>query len=332
MSYRYVGQNADPEPEPGFQPTRQMIVIGIAALVVLILLASAWGMASERVSAGEACVVRTNGKAERVALPGRVWMTPIFDDLQCFTTREVALEYTGGETNTRYTDTVISQQSSDGRDVNVAALVKFQVDPSQLVTIHNDRAKTMDDLINRVKPVIRDEVREAIDAMPITDIYPGGLAALEQRAKPGIEEALAPYGISLTAFDITRIDPDDEYEAAVRNQQQAEEDRQLALAQQQTEAEVAEKNRIIAAGEAQAKVEAANGEAEAKVIQANADAEAVRINADAEAEANEKIAASLTPELVQLAYYDALRGANWAIFSPEDVMPIMPMPTPEGGS
>lgn len=52
----------------------------------------------------------------------------------------------------------------------------------------------------------------------------------------------------------------------------------------------------------------AQAEAEAKLLQAQAEAEAIRIAAEAEAEANLKLAASLTPELIEMMKYDKWNG------------------------
>lgn len=52
----------------------------------------------------------------------------------------------------------------------------------------------------------------------------------------------------------------------------------------------------------------AQAEAEAALLKAQADAEAVKIAAEAEAEANKKLAASLTPELIEMMKYERWNG------------------------
>ncbi len=85
----------------------------------------------------------------------------------------------------------------------------------------------------------------------------------------------------------------------------------------QREAQVtAETKRIEAEGLANARVEEAEGEAEA-----------IRLQADAEAYANDVIALSLTPELLQLRVYEQL-GDKTVVITPDggiSPIPILPL-------
>jgi regulator of protease activity HflC (stomatin/prohibitin superfamily) len=322
----------DDRSAPGSGPsTTRLIAIGIAALVVLILVSTLWAASSETVSAGSACIVRANGRAESVAGPGRVWLTPFIDDLRCYETTEQSLEYTGqDDSDADFTDSVITHQSKDGVSINVAALVKFRVPPENLMDIHNLYAKDMNGLVERrLQDVARNTTRAVIEERTIEELYPAGTGPLSVEVEKRLAAEFEERGVVLTSFAITAIDPGGEYKAAIEAQQQEREKAALAIEQQAVAQEEAEVARIRAEGEANAAIEAANGQAEAAKVQADADAYVTTSNAESDSQANEKIAASLTPELVQLKYYEALQNANWAIFSPEDVMPTFPVQTPE---
>lgn len=71
----------------------------------------------------------------------------------------------------------------------------------------------------------------------------------------------------------------------------------------------AEKDREVALIQAQKDKEAAAIKAETEVIEAEAAADVARIAAEAEAEANRKIAASITPELIEKIKYERWNGA-----------------------
>ena len=80
------------------------------------------------------------------------------------------------------------------------------------------------------------------------------------------------------------------------------------LFRSQTAKVQAEKEREVALIQAQKEKEAAEIQAETEIIEANAAAEVVRIAAEAEAAANQQIAQSLTPELIEKIKYEQWNG------------------------
>lgn len=88
----------------------------------------------------------------------------------------------------------------------------------------------------------------------------------------------------------------------------AQQELELANIEAQTAQVQAEKDRQVALIQVQKDKEAAEIQAETDIIEANAAAEVVRIEAEAEAAANQQIAASLTPELIEKIKYEQWDG------------------------
>ena len=107
--------------------------------------------------------------------------------------------------------------------------------------------------------------------------------------------------LTINKIIISNVDFDESYNKAIASKQTA----QIVYETQQIE-----NQKIIEQAQKDAEVVRIQTEYQtaAKVKQAEADAEVKRIAAQAEAEANEKIAASLTPALINKMYYDRWDG------------------------
>ena len=115
-----------------------------------------------------------------------------------------------------------------------------------------------------------------------------------QKMKADMKE----YGIEITVVSIENIDFTDAFESAVEAKQVATQEKQRAKTQQEQQTMETEQ------AAARAKIEA-DSQAEVQRIQADAEAYSIRAKAEAEAEANEKIAKSLTEDLIN--YTEAQR-------------------------
>ena len=98
-------------------------------------------------------------------------------------------------------------------------------------------------------------------------------------------------------MNFTDISVDDETASAIQKKVTAQQELELANIEAQTAKIQAEKDK-----------EVAQIQAEKTIIEAEASAEKVRIAADAEADANQKIARSLTGELIEKIKYERWNG------------------------
>ena len=106
-----------------------------------------------------------------------------------------------------------------------------------------------------------------------------------------IKGELETKGINVISLAVENIDFTDVFEAAVEAKQVATQEKQKAQTEQERMTMEAQQ-----AAERQ-KIEA-NAKAEVQKINADAEAYAVKVQAEAQAEANQKIAKSITPELI----------------------------------
>lgn len=292
-------------------PRMKLGVAGVIALLVILFFGGIiFAAASERVSAGTVCVVTRNGADVDLAEPGRVWLTPAIEGLECYETSVRNLEFTGNEDASKasYTDTVITQKSKDGVDINFAAQLYFSIPDENVREIYRTRGRSMNALVEKhIQVITRDVSRDVIEQAPVDDIYLGGMEKYSEMIEKQLAERLADIGVDLESFDLTAIDPSDEYKQAIEQQKEQEQ---------------------IASLEAE-KVEVEKQKAEQKRVAAQGDADAGIIRAEGTAKENEIITESVTDEILALEYYEALKTINWAILESADgAQPMLPVATP----
>lgn len=297
------------------------LALAVIVGVVLVLGGTMFAMSSEKVSAGTVAVITRNGDDKDLAEPGRVWLTPIVEDTEVYQTSVQNLEFTGNEdaSDAIWTDSVITQKTKDGVDVNYAAMLYFELPADEVRRLYKERGRSMDALVGQhIQVITRDIARDVLEQGLVDDIYLGGMEKYSNEIEQKLIERLSEIGVTVKSFDLTAIDPSDAYKQAI--EQQTEQRQIAALEEEKVEvaAQQAEQKRVSAKGEADAAVIAAEGQAQASVIEAEADAEANRL-----------VAESLTPEVLQAMYYETLATINWAILDSESVQQTMPLPTPE---
>jgi regulator of protease activity HflC (stomatin/prohibitin superfamily) len=167
-----------------------------------------------------------------------------------------------------------------------------------------------------VRPTARNAIRDAVSQYGVEEIVSTKRAELEQLITQSIAEKMTQNDLVLVDFLLRDIHFSDEYAAAVEQKQIAEQQAQQAKLVVEQKKQEAEQARQVAQGQADAQVIAAKGAAEARLIQA-----------DAEAKANELLAASLTPTLLQYQYILKLAPGVQTIFVPSGNQFILPLPT-----
>lgn len=116
-----------------------------------------------------------------------------------------------------------------------------------------------------------------------------------------IQQKTQTYGIVIDSLNIVNFDFSAEFNAAIEQKQVAE--------QNKLKAETEKEQKIIEAeAKAAEKTIAAQAEADAAKLKAEGEAEAIKTKADAQAEANEKIAKSLTGEVLRDKAIDKWNG------------------------
>ena len=146
------------------------------------------------------------------------------------------------------------------------------------------------------------------------------LVASREDLSTEVESILSPemkaYGIEIISVSIEDIDFTDVFTDAVEAKQVAEQSKL------QAEIEEAQKTMIAQQEAERAQIQA---NANAEVAKINADAEAYAVKVAAEAEANQKIANSLTNELIQYNEVSRWNGELPQVYASDGTVPILNM-------
>ena len=191
--------------------------------------------------------------------------------------------------------------------MNCTAMIEEKDAAKFLYRYNNTPLETIID--TDIKKMVEDEFNRATSQYKSTELHTNKATIIET-VKTNVTNYFKDYGITITVLGIKEgfSFENPEIQEALDAKFASEQD--LVIQQNKNEAALAK----------------AEAEAEAIIIAARAEAEALRIAAEAEAEANAKIAASLTPEIIQKMYYDAWDGklptvvGNGEYILPSDIL------------
>lgn len=189
--------------------------------------------------------------------------------------------------------------TSDGKTVKVNLEFSYRFDEDRVAetfTLFKGKdGETIKDTF--IKPKIVAWTQEVTANYPVTDIFGDQRTAINAELDVYLREKFDQYGIIIDTVNFTNISVDAETAEAIQKKVNAQQEFELANIEAQTAKVQAEKEK-----------EVAEIQAEQALIQAQAQADALEIAAQAEAEANAKIAASLTPELIEKIKYEQWNG------------------------
>lgn len=175
--------------------------------------------------------------------------------------------------------------SSDLQTVSVNLAINYRVDPSKSYYILKNIGKNFDSVL--VAPSVH-EVMKSIVANYTAENSIANRSEISASLLVGLNEKLNPSGVYVYDINIVDFDFSEAYISAIEAKQVAE--------QQRLQAQI-EQERLTMEQEAIAEREVIEAEAAAEVAKIEADAAAYA--GTVEAEVNAKIAASLTPSLVE---------------------------------
>lgn len=272
------------------------IIIG----VILIFGAIAIIMCIERVPTGYVGVVyNMNGGVDgEVLTQGWHLVSPT----KKVTTYSIGIEQsylTSDEKGDSLKDESFSIPTSDGKTVQVNLEFSYRFDADRVATTFATfKGKSGEDIKNSfIKPKIIAWTQEVSANYPVTDIFGDKRTEINAELDRYLRDKFDQYGIIIDTVNFTDISVDAETAAAIQKKVTAQQELELANIEAQTAKIQAEKDRQVSEIAAQQ-----------AIIEAQAKADALEIAAQAEAEANAKIAASLTPELINKIYYERWNG------------------------
>lgn len=246
--------------------SRLLILAGIA-IVAIIVLANTVLI----IDAGEMAVIFnqvTGGLSARysgtnILIPGL--QKPILYDsrVQTYT---MSATYAEGETRG---DDAIEALTKDGQMVKLDLSVRFHLNHNKITDLHKQIGP---DYINKVvRPEIRNQMRLAVSAFPVTEVYTEKRSVIQNQTQDNLKKKFADSYMVLDEVLIRNIRFSPEFEKAIEQKQ---------IAQQE-----AQRMQYILEKERQEK--------ERKIIEAQGEAEAIRLKAIVLAE---------NPALIQYEY------------------------------
>ena len=283
------------------------IVLAIVMVVGMALAA----MCLERVPTGHVGVVyNMNGGVDgEVLTQGWHMVSPT----KKVTTYSIGIEQsylTASNKGDSKNDESFSTPTADGKSLTVDLEFSYRFDETCITnTFTRFKGQSGEDVKNTfIKPKMIAWTQEVTAKYPVTDVFGDKRQELNEALDVYLREKFVPYGIVIDTVNFTNIATDEETQAAIQKKVTAQQEMELAEIESKTAKIQAEKDKEVALIAAQKDKEKAEIEAEMLKIEAEGKAQAEMIAAEAQAEANRKIAASLTPELIEKIKYEQWNG------------------------
>lgn len=270
-----------------------VVVVGIILLILSFF---------TRIPTGYTGIVTTFGKVHDETLDAGIHGKAPWDTVITMDNREQLESFT------------LQAFSRDIQQVDITGSINLNINKSTAMTLYKEVGTDYKKVL--VAPRVQEDVKIVIAKYTAEKLIENRQAASDEIYNL-IKTELADKGINVVSFAIENIDFTDTFEGAVEAKQVATQEKQRAQTQQEQqtmEAQQAAERRKIQA----------QAEADVQKINAEAEAFAIKAKADAEAEANEKIAKSLTDELIKYSEVSRWNGELPGIYGGGDgVLPIL---------
>ncbi len=210
--------------------------------------------------------------------------------------------------------------SSDMQEVMANYTVNYQIEKSNAQTIYKDIGQDYYNIV--IEPRIQQAVKDGIKKYNAEELI-SNREILAEEIQNNLSDKLAAYNIALIDTSIENLDFSDKFTDAVEAKQVASQEKLKAEIQQ-------EQANLEAKAKAEREMIAAEAEAEKKILAAEAEADAKKKEADAlayagekQAEANEKIAASLSKDLLEYKTIEQWDGKLPTFVGGEGSIPVL---------
>lgn len=190
--------------------------------------------------------------------------------------------------------------TSDGKTVKVNLEFSYRFDEERVSEIFTQfKGKSGEEVKNTfIKPKVIAWTQEVSARYPVSDIFGDKRTEINAELDEYLKEKFDKYGIIIDTVNFTDISVDTETAEAIQRKVNAQQELEIA----QVEAETA-------------KVQANKDKEVAEIA-----AETALIEAKAEADANREIAASITPELIQMKEAEARMEHGWVTVQGADTV------------
>jgi regulator of protease activity HflC (stomatin/prohibitin superfamily) len=228
-------------------------------------------------------------------------LTAPWTEITNFSTRvqELSMLRAGDEGDLKKDDSV-AVIAAGGGSMAVDVTIRFALKPDNAAELFRQAGSVTLVKDRFVRPDAREVVRDVFGLYTAEEGYSSKRAEISNKIADSLRTRLDLRGITLDSVNVRDVAPDAQQLAAINAILQSRNEAAKALEDQKKQTTEAETRKQVATLDKEASVTKAEAEAQAAVIAATAKAQSVEISAKAEAEANTKIAASLTPALIDL--------------------------------
>ena len=262
---------------------------GVIIAIILIIALGVFIKCRVEIPAGYVGIVYDirGGISEDVLTQGWKWVSPT----KRVTTYTVGLEQSGltsNDTKDSKGDESFEIPTSDGKTVRVSVEFSYYFDESKITNTFTMFKGASGEEIKKdfIKPKIMAWTQEVSANYPVAEIFGDQRTIINNELDVHLKEKFMPYGIVMDTINLTQVVVDPETEAAIQRKVNAQQEQELAMIEKETAITRANQQKEVAEIEADRIIELA----------------------EAEAEANSKIAASLTPELIEKIKYERWDG------------------------
>jgi regulator of protease activity HflC (stomatin/prohibitin superfamily) len=253
-------------------------VFGIVGLVVLLVLLPT---TVTYVNPGHVGIVihRAGGGVDQTPLgPGLHVRNPLTTGIEEYPTFMQTLVLTRGSTEGSAGNDEINVNSVEGQPVSLDVSMSFELDPSKVPALYQTFRTDIGSIQHSyVKQAIRQALQEVVGNEEIAAIIGPKKSEATNRVQRLLEQRLSPYGIMVKQFTINELRAPQSVIEAINQKNVMQQ--QALTAQNELQ-----KNQFQAQGDS---------------IKAAGRAKAILTEAEAQAKANELLARSITPTLVQ---------------------------------
>lgn len=324
----------------GARPGRRLYLVLAAALFLLV----GWGVCTVYVRPNEFAVKqvivgRHKGILPEVYYPGLHFVSPGTERLHVFPTDIQSLDLTS-DPNERPKDDkrvtpAMNIQTSEGYTVTVDVSVLYRIEDPYKVLTTIGPGKLYEDalVIPRTEQLLRKWLGQ-LDAEEFYDV--NKRVTRSRKARDELNGELVPNGIRVTQIFLRRYVYDGRYQAAIEQRKIQDQTVFKNIAEAELATATAERDRVVATGQATIRVELARGDAEKKKLDAEADLYSRRQHAAgdlavtlAEAEGtrleNEALRGIGAENLVGLKMAEVLRGTKVIVVPTDGESGINPL-------
>jgi regulator of protease activity HflC (stomatin/prohibitin superfamily) len=288
---------------PRFGNARRIATIIGALVIALILIPTAFTY----INPGHIGIVihRAGGGVDATPLgPGLHIRNPLLTAIEEYPTFMQTLVLTRANTEGSSNNDEINVNSTEGQPLSLDVSMSFELNPLKVPQLYQTfRTDIATIQHSYVKQAIRQALQEVVGSEAIADVIGPKKAEATARVQRLLEKRLSPYGLEVRQFTINELRPPASVIDAINTKNVMQ---QMAL----TAENELQKNKFQAQGDS---------------IKAAGRAKAILAEANAQSEANHKLAASITPTLVNYEMAKKWDGKLPSVTG--GAMPMLQMPT-----